>query len=56
MPKASLLLVDDDPLILKSLAVVLEREGYTVAQAEGGSRALEMIRESSFKVQCAAAK
>ena len=50
MQKASILLVDDDPLILKSLSVVLEREGYEVHRAEGGSRALELIKDQSFEV------
>jgi len=50
MQKASILLVDDDPLILKSLSVVLEREGYEVHRAEGGARAIELIRDQTFEV------
>jgi DNA-binding NtrC family response regulator len=50
MPKASILLVDDDPLILRSLALVLEREGYEVTRAEGGTRGLELVREHAFDV------
>jgi DNA-binding NtrC family response regulator len=50
MSRASILLVDDDPLILRSLAVVMEREGYEVERAEGGAMALELIKETSFDV------
>ncbi len=46
--KTSILLVDDDPLILRSLAVVLEREGYEVTRAPGGVAAVEELKHSSF--------
>jgi DNA-binding NtrC family response regulator len=47
-PQTSILLVDDDPLILRSLSVVLQREGYDVTPASGGARALEILRERAF--------
>ncbi|MEN8149726.1 MAG: sigma-54 dependent transcriptional regulator, partial [Planctomycetota bacterium] len=50
MQQASILLVDDDPLILKSLSVVLSREGYDVHRAEGGTKALELIRDEGYDV------
>jgi DNA-binding NtrC family response regulator len=46
--KTSILLVDDDALILRSLAVVLEREGYAVTRAPGGAAALEELKQGSF--------
>ena len=49
-PRASILLVDDDPLILRSLSVVIGREGYEVTTAEGGTRGLELARDASFDV------
>lgn len=43
MPNEHILLVDDDPIVLKSLARFLTRRGYRVTQAEGGKEALEEI-------------
>jgi DNA-binding NtrC family response regulator len=45
---ASILLVDDDPLILRSLAVVLEREGYAVTRAPGGAAAVAELKDNVF--------
>jgi len=39
-----ILVVDDDPLILKSLAELLRLEGYAVATASNGREALERLR------------
>jgi len=39
-----ILVVDDDPLILKSLAELLRLEGYDVATASNGREALERLR------------
>ncbi|MEK7667820.1 MAG: response regulator [Gemmatimonadota bacterium] len=40
-----LLLVDDDPLILKSLATFFERNGYVVAQADCGTKGIQAYRQ-----------
>jgi len=41
----SVLIVDDDELILQFNAVVLSRAGYAVAKAGGGREALRLVRE-----------
>jgi len=38
----SVLVIDDDPLILDLLATLLEADGYTVAVADDGREALEI--------------
>ncbi|UCC65637.1 MAG: response regulator, partial [Anaerolineae bacterium] len=43
-----LLVVDDDELNRDLLTRYLERQGHTVALAENGRRALEMIRKHAF--------
>lgn len=42
---AKVLVVDDDPTILRLLQVNLEMEGYEVVTASDGSQALQRIRE-----------
>jgi DNA-binding response OmpR family regulator len=44
MPDAKVLLVDDDPVILKLLQVNFEMEGYTVLTANDGVEGLEKAR------------
>ena len=44
MPEATVLLVDDDPVILKLLQVNFEMEGYDVITASDGVEGLEMAR------------
>lgn len=46
MVDRSILLVDDEPYILRALSFVLEREGYRVLTASDGDDALETIRRS----------
>ncbi len=46
MPRARILLVDDDDAILDSLRRALELEGYDVTTAADGSRALTLVTES----------
>jgi DNA-binding response OmpR family regulator len=41
--KKAILVVDDDPMSLKLLAVTLSKEGYRVITAESGRDALEQI-------------
>ncbi len=44
MDKGQVLIVDDEQDILSSLEGILEDEGYRVAKADSGERALEMMR------------
>ena len=48
MENHEILLVDDDPFILQSIGPALEKDGYTVATAESGEKAIEMISERDF--------
>jgi CheY-like chemotaxis protein len=43
MGESAILVVDDDPAILSTVAEILELEGYPVATAENGAAALEAI-------------
>jgi two-component system, NtrC family, response regulator AtoC len=45
MPKATILVVDDEPLIRWSLSERLKSEGYEVLEAETGAAALEKLPE-----------
>jgi two-component system, OmpR family, alkaline phosphatase synthesis response regulator PhoP len=45
MTARSILLVDDEPYILRSLSFVLEREGFDVVATSDGEEALTKIRE-----------
>jgi DNA-binding NtrC family response regulator len=49
-PKASLLVVDDEPIALHNLEKVLKREGYEVATAASGASALKQLRGEAFDV------
>jgi len=48
MQKYELLLVDDDPFILQSIAPTLESDGYNVSTANNGEKAVELIAEKKF--------
>ncbi|MBM3284726.1 MAG: sigma-54-dependent Fis family transcriptional regulator, partial [Candidatus Aminicenantes bacterium] len=43
----SVLIIDDDPLIRKTLSSHLARQGFDVQQAEGGEEGIKTFRESS---------
>ena len=43
-----ILLVDDEPLILKGLKFALEQDGYETESAEDGEIALEKLRKGGF--------
>lgn len=45
MPSTVVLVVDDDPVILKLLTVNFELEGYEVCSATQGAEALDVVRE-----------
>ena len=48
MQAYNILLVDDDPLILKSIGPALESKGYGVVTSDNGADAIEMIAGSHF--------
>ena len=42
---ATILLVDDDPFMLRLMNLILQTEGYALIQARNGQEALDAIRE-----------
>jgi DNA-binding response OmpR family regulator len=46
MSEQTILVVDDEPYILRSLSFVLESQGYRVLTASNGEEALRKIREA----------
>ena len=48
MKNFSILLVDDDPVILLSVGKVLEKEGYDVQTAESGEEAIMLLNEKKY--------
>ena len=48
MDSKSILLVDDEVLLLRSLKVNLKSEGYDVTSAESGEQAVICLQERSF--------
>jgi signal transduction histidine kinase len=48
MEKYSILLVDDDPLIVNGTGNDLHRQGYQITTAGNGEEAIALMRESSF--------
>lgn len=48
--KGSVLLVDDDVLVLESMALLLEDECYAVTRATSGHRAIDLYRQWNFEV------
>ena len=49
MPE-TVLVVDDEPFILRSLSFVLERAGFVVRQARNGDEAFEALRDARPRV------
>lgn len=43
-----ILVIDDDQLVARSLARLLENEGFTLSWADNGEKALEIISENEF--------
>lgn len=41
-----ILVVDDDPQLLKSLRVILERDGHRVTEADGGQAGIDLFRNA----------
>lgn len=48
--RSSILLVDDEIIVLKSAKRLLEKKGYTVLTAEDGLSAMEILREKSGQI------
>lgn len=48
MRSSTILLVDDDHLILKTLGPDLERHGYSITTADGGIKAIEILNNNFF--------
>ncbi len=48
--KIRILVVDDDVTILRVFRKILEKEGFTVENAETGKEALEKIKKAKFTV------
>lgn len=46
----TVLLVDDDPLVLSGFREVLERNNYQVTTASTGQQAIDLLKEQSFNV------
>jgi len=46
MPDKRVLVVDDEPHVIKTLAFVLEKEGYEVLTAGNGEEAINKVHES----------
>ena len=49
-PKPRILLVDDEPDFIETLAFWLSAKGYPVQKADGGAKALEFLQQSSYDV------
>lgn len=47
LPRLRLLIVDDDPLLIKSLREALEGDGHEVVTADGGQAGIDTFRASS---------
>ncbi len=46
MPDKKILIVDDEPNVVRTLEFVLKKEGYDVTSAENGEEAIAKARES----------
>lgn len=49
-PKATILALDDDPVIRRTMAAYLEDEGYAVREAASGRTGLEMFRQGGIEI------
>ena len=47
----SILIIDDDPLVLESLRVTLERDGHKVSAADGGQAGIDLFAEARRRHQ-----
>jgi PAS domain S-box-containing protein len=44
-----ILLVDDDPILLRTLRDVLERDGHSIVTADGGQQGIDTLREATSR-------
>lgn len=49
-PKATVLIVDDDPSLRWTMSLILERKGYVTETAADGAEAVARIREKPFDI------
>ncbi|MGB3565474.1 MAG: sigma-54 dependent transcriptional regulator [Thermoanaerobaculia bacterium] len=49
-PQTSILIVDDEPIVLQSLAAWLRQEGHDVDTAEGAREALQLAANRSYEI------
>lgn len=47
---ASILVVDDDPAVAESIAMLLQFDGHTVQRAPGGEEAMALLEQMPFDV------
>ena len=50
MVEQSILLIDDEEMILKSVNTILEQEGYKVSVADNGVSGLELFEKSEYSL------
>ncbi len=43
-----ILICEDNPMAMKTLSVVLEREGYETDTAEDGNKAIELLQKNNY--------
>lgn len=48
VPKARILLIDDDPLVLRTLARTLDAQGYETTAVDSGTKAIERVKKEDF--------
>lgn len=46
--KAKILLIDDDRLVLRSIARVLDKQGYETTGVDSGVKAIELVKREEF--------
>ncbi len=44
------LIVDDEPVVLRAATAALERNGYTVLQADSGRKAIELVKRENGRI------
>jgi DNA-binding response OmpR family regulator len=52
VPRSRILLVDDDPVLLKSLADTLEADGHAVLTADGGAEGIRAFEAALTRGEC----
>lgn len=47
--EARILIVDDDEALCRTMALILERKGYTIATAKNGAEAIKQVEQQPFE-------